>query len=144
VALSHKVSGETFALGSEEEGQRRLERHVGERRTAVGDEGDPRSRQGVPVHERHAEDPAGRRAERARTDWVGTARRERHRRVECVGDSDHGADVPGVGDLPESENDVAGASWQRIPAIDTDDARRMPKGRHLAEELRQDVIAGNQ
>ena len=101
-------------------------------------------RRGLPVDERHPEDRAGRRAERPWPDWIGAALGERDPGTERIRRADEGSDVPGIGHLPETENDGAYAGRQVFPPEDADHAWRVPECRHLCEELREHILPGDQ
>src|SRR5262249_54520923 len=66
------------------------------------------------------------------------------RRTESIGRTQERPDVPRVGDPPEREHDVARSRRQVSSPVDADHARRMTKRRHLAEEFRHHVVAGNE
>ena len=95
----------------------------------------------VEREQRHAEDRAGRGAERLRAERVGAALRERDRGAERVGGAQQRADVARIGDAPERKRRLARLSRQRGGAVDPDDARRMRQRRDGGEQLRLDRLA---
>ena len=77
-------------------------------------------------------------------DRIGATARERNSRAEGVGRPDQRPDVPGIGDAPERKGYVPLALGQVVPSEDRDDPRRVAERGHLAQELWQNVLPGDQ
>ena len=97
----------------------------------------------VPV-DRHPEDRTRRGTQSAWPDRIGATARQRNGRVEGVGRPDQRPDVPRIGDAPERKSYVPLAGGQVVPPEDRDDPRRVAERGHLAQELRQNVLTGDQ
>ena len=88
--------------------------------------------------------PTRRGPQRPWTGRIGAPGRQRHACSEGIRRAQQRPDIPRVGDLPERENHIARAHGKVRTAVDTDDARRVAQRRDLAEELRHDVLTGDQ
>jgi hypothetical protein len=144
LGLPDKLVGHAFSLGAEEQREWRVEGNVSKGRPAMRDECDLPLRQVVPPRQRHAKDRACGGSQRARPYGIGATRRQRDRRPERIGGAQERPDVPRISDAPECEHDLPSAARQVETPIDGDDARRMAERRYLGEELRQDVLAGDE
>ena len=116
-----------------------------ERLATVRDERDPSLRQRLPVDHRHTEDRPGRRAQGTWPRRIGAARGQRHRRRRM-----HPPCASSVPTFPGSEtrqsasDDVARAGRQIGAPVHPDHPRRVAERRHLAEQLRLDVLPRNE
>ena len=142
VSISHKVVREPFALRPEHDRERRVERSIGERRATVRDERDAALRASRPTGR------AGRgrslpptRAARAGRSGRRTRPRARppHRtRPPCAAASPRSRDRTTRQRASTTSREPVG----RVGApVHGDDTRGVPERRHLAEQLRQDVLA---
>jgi len=141
VALSHKLTREPFALGTEDERHRRRQVGRRERLPTVGHERNPAAGSLVPPDERDPEDRARGGPDRPRPERVGTSLRERDRGPERVSRPEKRADVPRIGHSPDRECDLSHSTREIVPAEHADRARRVSERRDGGEKLREDVLA---
>ena len=98
----------------------------------------------VERRERHAEERAHRRAQRLRAGRVGAAVRQATPAPNAAAERSSVADVPRVGDVPERERHRPHAARQVGTAEHAEHARRVRERRHLGEQRRLDVLAGDE